>query len=252
VTRRGAPTGISDPVVAELLARAAASRARGRIRRAPTQPPIRILIVDAQRVVLLGVKALLDAARNCDVIADATSAEQAVEQSRVHQPEVVVMDADLPGGSGIIAAQRIHADNPRVHVIMFGSVAEPHLVIAAIRAGVSGYLLKRSDPPRLVEAVEVVAGGAVYLEDAVTAAVLEWFKAGQPTSDPLERLSQQERNILRLIASGKTNRDIAGAVGLRESTVKTYVSTALRKLGLTSRAEAAAFVTREEPGTPPS
>src|SRR5260370_34911194 len=113
-------------------------------------------------------------------------------------------------------------------------------------------MLKLSDPPRLVDAVEVVAGGGVYFEDAIIAAVLEWYRAGQPTGDPLERLSQQERNILRLIAAGGTNRDIAGSLGLRESTVKTYVSTALRKLGLTSRAEAAAFVTRKESSNQPS
>jgi DNA-binding NarL/FixJ family response regulator len=237
-------------VVADVIARAAATRTRGRIRRAPTQPPIRVLIVDGQRVVLLGLKALLGAARNTEVVADATTAELAVEQSRVHQPELVVLDADLPGGSGIIAAQRIRADSPAVHVIMFGSVAEPDLIIAAMHAGVSGYLLKRSDPSRLVDAVEVVADGAVYFEEAIIAAVLDWYRAGQPTSDPLERLSQQERNILRLIAAGKTNRDIGGALGLKESTVKTYVSAALRKLGLTSRAEAAAFVTRKESANP--
>jgi DNA-binding NarL/FixJ family response regulator len=251
VTRRRAATGVSDPVVAAVLARAATSREGGRIRRAPTQPPIRIIIVDSQRVVLLGLKALLGAARNCEVIADATTAELAVQHSRALQPEVVVMDADLPGGSGIIAAQRIHAENPRVQVIMFGSVADPNLIIAAMRAAVSGYLLKRADPPRLVEAVELVAGGAVYFEEATIAAVLEWFRAGQPAGDALMRLSQQERNIVRLIADGKTNRDIAEALRLKESTVKTYVSTALRKLGLTSRAEAAAFVIRRESGTPP-
>jgi len=246
---RRAPAGISDPLVADVLARAADTPARHHVRRAPTQPPVRILIVDAERVALLGLAALFGAARNCEVVAQATNAEQAVAQAQDHQPDVVVMDGDLPGGSGIVAAQRIRAQNPVVGVIIFGSVGEPNIVIAAIHAGVQGYLLKRIDPARLVEAVELVAGGSYVFDEALISAIEDWFRAGRPTGGP-PPLSQQERRILRLVAEGKTNRDIADALHLSEYTVKTYVSAALRKLGLASRAQAAAYIVNDEAQTP--
>ena len=246
VRRRRPLTGIADPLVAEVLEAAAASNASGRVRRAPTEPPIRLIIVDQQRVVLLGLRAVFGAARNCEVVAEATTAEQAVRESRGQRPDVVVMDADLPGASGVVACQVIRSEIPAAQVIMFGSAPDATIVIAAIRAGARGYLLKRTEPGRLVNAVETVASGGVFFDDALTSAVQEWFQAGQPGSDPIARLTQQERRILRLIASGKTNRAIAVELDLSEYTVKTYVSAALRKLNLTSRAEAAAFIIRHE------
>jgi len=243
---RRRPTTITDPQIADVLARAAEAATTHRVRRAPTQPPVRILIVDMERVALLGLQALFGAARNCEVVAQATTAEEAVAEAASYKPDVVVMDADLPGGSGIVAAQRIRGDNPSVRVVMFGSVAEPNIVIAAIRAGVHGYLLKRIEPARLVEAVELVAGGGYVFDDPLITAMQDWFRAGRPSSGP-PKLSQQERRILLLVAEGKTNRDIAEALQLSEYTVKTYVSAALRKLGLASRAQAAAYIVQEEP-----
>jgi two-component system response regulator DevR len=246
VTARRRPGARTDPLVAQVFARATDAETARHTRRAPTEPPIRLLIVDAQRVVLLGLATLFGAARNCQVVGEVTTAQQAVDETRARQPEVVLMDADLPGNAGIIASQLIRADSPKTRVIMLATVADPEMVVTAIHAGVSGYLLKRTEPARLVEAVEIVAGGGYFFEDAVTQPVLEWLRAGQPAADPLEHLSQQERRILRLIADGKTNRDIAATLSLSEYTVKTYVSAALRKLGLTSRAEAAAFIIRSE------
>jgi DNA-binding NarL/FixJ family response regulator len=138
------------------------------------------------------------------------------------------------------------ADDAGIGIIMFGSAAEAQTVIAAIHAGVRGFLLKRTDPTRLVEAVEIVANAGYFFDEASVNPVMEWFRAGRPSLEPLGRLSQQELRILRRIAEGKTNRDIAALLGLSEYTVKTYVSAALRKLGLSSRAEAAAFITRRE------
>jgi DNA-binding NarL/FixJ family response regulator len=247
VTPRRPPSGISDPLVAQVLALAAESRNAERIRRAPTESPIRLLIVDTERVVLLGLTTLFAVARNCQVIAEATTADQAIELSRRHTPEIVILDADLPRGSAMIATQRIVADNPGTRVITLASTADPQTIIAAIHTGIGGYVLKRTEPSRLVDAVEIVASGGLYFDDAVIAAVREWFRAGRPASDGLARLSHQERRILRLIAEGKTNRDIAGVLKLSEYTVKTYVSSALKKLGLASRAEAAAFIIRREP-----
>jgi two-component system, NarL family, response regulator DevR len=246
VTARRRPGARTDPLVTQVFAHATDAEAARHTRRAPTEPPIRLLIVDTQRVVLLGLATLFGAARNCQVVGEVTTAQQAVEETRARQPEVVLMDADLPGNAGIIASQLILTDSPMTRVIMLATTTDPEMVVTAIHAGVRGYLLKRTDPPRLVEAVEIVAGGGYFFEDAVTQPVLEWLRAGQPAADPVEHLSQQERRILRLIADGKTNRDIAATLSLSEYTVKTYVSAALRKLGLTSRAEAAAFIIRSE------
>jgi DNA-binding NarL/FixJ family response regulator len=202
--------------------------------------------VDQEGIVLLGLRSLFGAARNCEVVAEATNAEEAVRLARTQRPDVVVMDADLPGASGVVASQLIRTENPATQIIMFGAAAAPSVIIAAIRAGVRGYLLKRTEPPRLVSAVETLASGGVYIDETILAAVRAWFQAGQPGADPLTRLTQQERRILRRVAEGKTNRVIAGDLGLSEYTVKTYVSAALRKLSLQSRAEAAAFIIRHE------
>jgi two-component system response regulator DevR len=244
LNRRRPKPDVADPIVAMTLEQSASSLAAGRPRRAPTDPPIRVEIVDVQRIFRLGLVSLFTSARHCEVVAEASTAEDAVEQSRVHSPDVVLLDADLPGGSAIAACRQIRSANERVRVMLLASVTDPRLLVSAIHAGASGYLMKRTEPDRVVEAVEIVAADGVYFSPEIVTLVLDWFRAGQPGSDPFERVSQQERRILRLIAEGKTNRDIAAALGLSEYTVKTYVSAALRKLGLSSRAQAAAFMVR--------
>jgi DNA-binding NarL/FixJ family response regulator len=127
---------------------------------------------------------------------------------------------------------------------MLTSYANEDAVVASIMAGAAGYLLKYTDPEQLVRAVEIVARGDSLLDPAVTQTVLSWMQhlGAQPQEDPLASLSEQERRILSLIAEGKTNRQIATALYLSEHTVKTYVSSLLKKLHLTRRAEAAAFI----------
>jgi DNA-binding NarL/FixJ family response regulator len=233
-----------DPLVERILSLAAEAVSAERIRRAPTEPPIRLLIVDAERILRLGLASLLRTARSCQVVGESSSAEQAVELARTLRPDVVIMDADLPGGSGIDACQRIRLALAGVQVLMLASGAQPQTVVAAMHAGASGYVLKRTEPARIIDAVEIVAAGGVYFEPAVATAVLDWMRQGQPAGGAMARLSEQERKILQLIAAGKTNRDIATALELSQHTVKTYVSSALKKLGLASRAEAAAFIVR--------
>lgn len=246
MNRRRSNIDIADPLVARALDLSARALAAGRPRRSPTDPPIRVLIVEHNGIFRLGLVSLFTSARHCEVVGEASGAEDAVEQARLRAPDVVLMDADLPAESLVSACERIRAENPRVRLMLLTSLANQRLLVLAIHAGASGYLNKRSDPERLVEAVEIVAADGAYFPTEVVSSLLEWFRAGQPGSDPFERLSQQERRILRLIAEGTTNRHIAATLGLSEYTVKTYVSAALRKLGLTSRAQAAAFMVRYE------
>jgi DNA-binding NarL/FixJ family response regulator len=205
-----------------------------------------VLIVEPQKILLLGLSSVFVKARHCQVIGEASSGEEAVQESRLKYPDVVVMDADLPDNSAILACQRIHAENERIGVILLASIADPRLVVSAIHAGAMGYLFKTTDPDHMVEAVEIVAGDGMYFPQEIANAVLEWIRAGEPGSNALERLSRQELRIMLLIAQGKTNRTIAAMLGLSEYTVKTYVSSTLRKLGFNSRAQAAAFIVRHQ------
>jgi two-component system, NarL family, response regulator DevR len=244
VTARRATGRITDPLVATALEQSAAARPS---RRAPTEAPIRVLLVDMQRMVLFGLSTLFRSARNCEVVGEATTAEQAVRLSAMHQPEVVVLDGDFPESGAIVATEQICTHSPTTRVVVRSTALDPPALVAAVHAGASGYVLKRTDPVRLVDAVEVVAEGGYVFDEAVASAMTDWYRAGSPTSEPMERLTQQERRIIRLIADGMTNRDIGSSLGLSEYTVKTYVSSVLRKLGLASRAEAAAFIARSEP-----
>lgn len=221
----------------------AASRRRG------TDPPIRVLIVDDHKIVRLGLAALFGTARNIAVVGEAGTAAEAVAAARRERPEVALMDVRLPDGSGVEACREIRAELPETRVVMLSSFADEDAVVASILAGASGYLLKHSDPEGLLAAVEVAARGGSLLDPAVTDTVLQWMR-GQgkaATGGPLGALSEQERSVLLLVAEGKTNREIGAALYLSEHTVKSYVSSILKKLGLKRRAEAAAYIARRQP-----
>jgi DNA-binding NarL/FixJ family response regulator len=208
---------------------------------------ISVLVVDDHWLVRLGLSNLFGSLRHFALVADAATAAGAIEAARMHSPDVVIMDIRLPDGSGIEACRQIRSDNPQTRVIMLTSFWDEDAVIAAILAGASGYLLKQSEPERLIAAVETAAAGGSLLDPAVSDTVLHWMRGaaanvGQSTS----RLSEQERKILPLIAEGKTNRQIAAELFLSEHTVKTYVSSLLKKLQLVRRAEAAAYIARQQ------
>ncbi|HLH21159.1 MAG TPA: response regulator transcription factor [Chloroflexota bacterium] len=207
---------------------------------------IKLLLVDDHRVVRLGLRTLFETAPQFNVVAEAGTVAEAVLAARRSQPDVVVMDIRLPDGSGVEACREIRSARPRTRVLMLTSYADEDAVVASIMAGAAGYLLKQTDPERLVEATELVAGGGSLLDPAVTQTVLQWMRrlGTQAPSDPLISLSDQERKILPLLAEGKTNREIAAQLYLSEHTVKTYVSNILQKLHLSRRAEAAAYIAR--------
>jgi DNA-binding NarL/FixJ family response regulator len=218
------------------------------VRRPPTEPPIRILIVDFQRILLLGLASVLARARSCHVVGEAGSGEEAVSAVRVLLPDVVILAADLPDGSSMETCRRMRAEDAAPRIILMASATDGERVVAGIKSGASGYLLKQAEPSALVDAVETVAAGSYYFEHAASSAAVAWLRTGNTPGAPSERLSEQQRRILALIARGKTNGEIATDLNLSVFTVKTYVSAILRRLGLASRAEAAAFMVRNEGG----
>jgi two-component system response regulator DevR len=208
---------------------------------------ISILVVDDHWLVRLGLTNLFGHMRNFALVAEASTAAGAVTAARTHSPDVVIMDVRLPDGSGIEACRQIRSDNAKTRVIMLTSFSDEEAVIASILAGASGYLLKQSEPERLIAAVQTAAACGSLLDPAVSDTVLHWMRGAAATATHTgDRLSEQERKILPLIAEGKTNRQIAGELYLSEHTVKTYVSSLLKKLQLARRAEAAAYIARQQ------
>jgi DNA-binding NarL/FixJ family response regulator len=209
--------------------------------------PLRVLVVDDHEVVRQGLVALLDRRPGFEVVAQAGSVAEAIEQARLHQPDIVVMDVRLPDGSGVEACRAIRDELPGTRVIMLTSFPDDEAVLSAIVAGASGYLLKQIRARDLVAALEAVGRGESLLDPAVTERVLERIRriAAGDAGDELSVLTAQERKILMLVAEGKTNKEIAGEVFLSDKTVKNYVSSILSKLNLERRAQAAAFVAKQ-------
>ena len=180
------------------------------------------------------------------VLGEAGTVAEAVAQARQCAPDVVLMDVRLPDGSGTEACRQIRSERPDARVLMLTSYSDEEAVIASIMAGAAGYLLKDTDAEELIEGIETIARGGSLLDPAVTQTVLSWMQQPnvQVPGDPLSKLSEREREILPLIAEGKTNREIALLLSLSENSVKSYVSNILQKLRLARRAEAAAFMAR--------
>lgn len=206
--------------------------------------PTTLLVVDDHEVVRQGLVALLDRRAGFQVVAEAGTAADAVEQARRFRPNLVVMDVRLPDGSGIEACRDIRSELPDTRVVMLTSYPDEDAVLAAIVAGASGYLLKQVRARDLVAALETVAAGGSLLDPAVTGKVLDRMRRIATGDDELAALTQQERKILALVAEGKTNKEIAVDVFLSDKTVKNYVSSILAKLNLERRAQAAAYVAR--------
>jgi two-component system response regulator DevR len=206
--------------------------------------PTTLLVVDDHEVVRQGLVALLDRRAGFQVVGEAGTAAEAVEQARRFRPNLVVMDIRLPDGSGIEACRDIRSELPDTRVVMLTSYPDEDAVLAAIVAGASGYLLKQVRARDLVAALETVAGGGSLLDPAVTGKVLDRMRRIATGNDELAALTQQERKILALVAEGKTNKEIAADVFLSDKTVKNYVSSILAKLNLERRAQAAAYVAR--------
>ena len=203
----------------------------------------RILLVDDHEVVRLGLRSLLEQHPNFEVVAEAATAREAVDKTRTHKPDVIVMDIRLKGGSGIEACQEITNEFPEAKVIMLTSYAEDEMLFSAIRAGAAGYVLKQIGGDDLVRAIEAVGRGEALLDPAVTQRVFQEVRkaAREEEASAFSDLTQQEMHVLQLVSEGRTNRQIAEMLYLGEGTVRNYVSSILSKLNVRNRAEAAAY-----------
>jgi two-component system response regulator DevR len=203
----------------------------------------RILLVDDHEVVRLGLKSLLEHHPQFEVVGEAGTAREAVDQVNRLHPEVVVMDIRLPGSSGIEACQEITTQFPQTRVIMLTSYAEDEMLFSAIRAGASGYVLKQIGGEDLVRALEAVGRGEALIDTSLTQKVFEKVRQAdeKEKASAFVTLSQQEKHVLLLVSEGKTNREIAKSLFLGEGTVRNYVSSILNKLEVSNRAEAAAY-----------
>ncbi len=207
---------------------------------------LRIIIVDDHEVVRLGLRTLIENHPNFTVVGEAATVKEAVQKTLLLRPDVVVMDVRLLGGSGIDACRQIIAQAPEIKVIMLTSYAEDELLFDAIAAGACGYVLKQIGSDDLVRALESVGRGEALLDPTLTQRVFARVReaARKEHAEAFADLTDQEMRILSHVAEGKTNREIAEVLFLGEGTVRNYVSSILRKLNLTNRAEAAAYAVK--------
>ena len=209
-----------------------------------TDSPIRLFLLDDHEVVRRGLKDLLEQEDDIEVVGESGLAQDAVARIPTIKPDVAVLDARLPDGSGIEVCRDVRSLDPSIAVIILTSYDDDDALFAAIMAGAAGHVLKQVRGTDLVDAVRRVAGGQSLLDPAVTQRVLRRIREGEPAEDPLRSLTKQERRILDLIGQGLTNRQIAAEMFLAEKTVKNYVTQLLSKLGLERRTQAAVLVTR--------
>jgi two-component system response regulator DevR len=204
---------------------------------------LRILLVDDHEVVRLGLKALLSRHPRFEIVGEAGTADEAVAKARVHKPDVVIMDVRLPGRSGIDATREITGLLPDTRVIILTSYADDDLLMDAIAAGATGYVLKQIGSDDLVRSLETVARGEALLDPAMMNKAFARLReaARKDRGEAFKMLTEQEVKITVLVARGCTNREIAGEMFLSEKTVRNYVSSILGKLGLSHRSQAAAY-----------
>jgi two-component system, NarL family, response regulator DevR len=205
---------------------------------------VRVYLVDDHEVVRRGLRELLEREDDIDVVGESGDATEAQRRIPALRPDVAVLDARLPDGSGIDVCREVRSRDPQIKALILTSYDDDDALFAAIMAGAAGYVLKEVRGSDLVDGIRRVAAGQSLLDPAVTEQVLRRLRGG-PQEDPrLSALTSQEKRILGLIADGMSNRQIAENMYLAEKTVKNYVSSILAKLGMERRTQAAVFAAR--------
>ncbi len=202
-----------------------------------------MFLVDDHEVVRRGLRELLSAEADIEIVGDAGTAAQGIRGILATRPDVAVIDGRLPDGTGVEVCRTVRAALPDTRALVLTSYDDDEALFNAIAAGASGYLLKEVSGTDLVDAVRRVAAGQSLLDPSLTSRVLDRMRNGD-VSDVLARLTDQERRIVLLVGEGLTNRQIGERLGLAEKTVKNHVSRLLAKLGLERRTQAAVLVTK--------
>ena len=203
----------------------------------------RVLLVDDHAIVRLGLRSLLERYPQFEVVGEAGSARKAIEQVTALHPDIVIMDIRLPGASGIEACEEIVKLFPGTKVLMLTSYATDEMLLSAISAGASGYVLKEIGSDDLIKALDAVGRGDGLLAPALTQRIMQEVRKAGDEKDAVAfmKLSKQEKNVLLLFTGGSTNKQIAKTLFLGEGTVRNYASSIFLKLGVSNRAEAAAY-----------
>jgi DNA-binding NarL/FixJ family response regulator len=204
---------------------------------------IRLVIVDDHQVVRMGLKALLGAEADFQVVAEAGNAREALLEVERNRPDVAILDVRLPGPSGLEVCRQIRERYPLTRVVMLTSYASEAFIFEALRAGASGYVLKQVGGEELVRAIRAAARGEMAMDPKVTVRMAERLKELEKLEEAnaFRNLSEREVQVLAQVARGKSNRQIGTELGLSEVTVRNYVSTMLEKLDLRNRVELATF-----------
>ena len=208
---------------------------------------VRVFLLDDHEIVRRGVRELLEANDDIEVVGEAGTAEEGMARIPAVKPDVAVVDMRLPDGNGVEVCREVRSRDESIQCLILTSFADDEALFDSIMAGAAGYLLKQIKGTDLVDAIRRVATGQSLLDPSVTARVLERLRKGPEEDERLARLTEQERKILDLIAEGLTNRQIGERMFLAEKTVKNYVSNLLAKLGMERRTEAAVFAAKLTP-----
>ncbi len=205
---------------------------------------VRVFLLDDHEIVRRGVRDLLEAAGDLEVVGEASTAAEALARIPATAPDVAVLDVRLPDGSGVEVCREVRSARPELACLMLTSFSDDEALFEAIVAGAVGYVLKEVGSGELVSSIRRVAAGETLMDPAMTERVLERLRRGPEEDERLRHLTDQERRILGLLADGKTNRQIAEEMFLAEKTVKNYVSNLLAKMGMSRRTEAAVYAAR--------
>jgi DNA-binding NarL/FixJ family response regulator len=202
--------------------------------------PLRVLIADDHPLFRHGIHALLDAAPDFEVVGEATTGDEAVTMSAALQPDVILMDVQMPGVNGIEATRRIVRESPHIRILIVTMFEDDASVFTAMRAGARGYVLKDAEKAEMLRAIRAVGSGEAIFSPAIATRLIDFFAAPKPAAAPdaFPDLTEREREILDLIAQGKSNADIAGQLVLSPNTVRNYVSNIFSKLQVADRAHA--------------
>ena len=200
---------------------------------------IRVAVVDDETLIREGLAALLALMPEVEVVAQGSNGQEALRIAEEYTPDVLLLDVRMPGMNGVAVTRQWRARNSPARVLLLSTFPHDEYVIAGLRAGARGYLLKRTDSERLLAAIQAVAAGEAVIDPAVTGRVIAHLQEGEEAPVFHERLTDRERQVLRLVVEGASNAEIAARLGVSEGTVKNHVSHILGKLGARDRTHAA-------------